>query len=235
MGNWLPKEFVERKKLFLGKLEIAKRNKEVDEDILDLLDIINSIPFIYTTSSCSGRIMLIDVPDNQRKEQSKRIAKWHKPVSFNEMWKIIESYNPQGVLWLKQEAFIVAFAVSSVEWASYLVRLARLFGFKESGIRSINLIAKHIFMDISSTEKLHVPVSYGSKGLVITKRYGEILVETANKLLLRTKQKLNLLRTVMMRLSRIIGTKEVKNPKDIGFKAFLDLISKSNAGSNLMS
>lgn len=222
----LPKVFLDRKKIFLNKLNIAKKNKEVDEDIVDLLDMFNSIPFIYTTSSCSGRIMLIDVPFNQRKSASKRIAKWHRPVTFDSVWDIIKSYNPKGVLWLKQESFIIALAVPSIEWASYLIRLARLFGFKESGIRSINLDAHHVFLDISGTEKLHVPVSLNSRGLIITREYGEFLINTANKLLFRTKNKLNLLRSIVRKLLVILETNYIEDPRKIGFKAFLELLKK---------
>ena len=212
--------------MFLEKLNQAKIRGEVDEDIIDLLDMINSIPFIYTTSSCSGRIMLIDVPFNQKKDASNRIAKWHRPVDFDSVWRIISSYDPMGTLWFKQESFIVALAVPSIEWASYLIRLARLFGFKESGIRSINLNAKHVFLDISGTEKLHVPISLSTKGLIITREYGEFLVEIANKLLLRTKNKLDLLRSVIMRLISILEDKTIENPQEIGFKVFLDLLKK---------
>jgi len=222
----LPKVFLDRKRIFLEKLNKAKENREVDEDIIDLLDMLNSIPFIYTTSSCSGRIMLIDVPFNQRKEASKRIAKWHKPVTFDSVWNIVESYDPKGVLWLKQESFIVALAVPSIEWASYLIRLARLFGFKESGIRSINLDANHFFLDISGTEKLHVPISLNPRGLIITREYGELLINIANRLLLRTKSKLNLLRSVIKKLITILEANHIEDPKKIGFKAFLDLLKK---------
>jgi len=43
----------------MRKLERAKKNEEVDPEILSLLDFINSLPDFYTTSSCSGRICLL--------------------------------------------------------------------------------------------------------------------------------------------------------------------------------
>ncbi len=222
----VPKGFIARKKLFLRKLEEAKLKREVDEDIIPLLDVMNKIPFIYTTSSCSGRIMLIDISYSQRKEDSIRLVRWHRTIDFQEFWNIVKEYTPRGVLWLKQEAFIVAFAVPSIEWASYLIRLARLFGFKESGIRSINLATNHIFMDISSTEKLHTPISSHENGLLITEQYGRYLVEKANSLLIRTKNRLKLLEKIMHKLANLILERNITNPDELGFKIFNEFLSR---------
>ncbi len=46
----------------LQSLFTAMRDGKVDEDIIDILLLINSIKGIYTTSSCSGRIGIIEEP-----------------------------------------------------------------------------------------------------------------------------------------------------------------------------
>jgi len=215
--------FMARKKMFMRKLESAKDNGEVDEDIIELLELFNELPFLYTTSSCSGRIMLIDIPKSQRKEESRRLVRWHRPVRFDELWELVRNYMPQGVLWFKQEAFIVAFAVCNMAWASYFIRLARLLGFKESGIRSINLRAGHIIMDITSTEKMHIPIAVAGKGLLISEEYAQDMLNIANKLLLRTKSRLVLLTNVIKEIVKRVRAKEINEPKEIGFK-FIDPI-----------
>jgi len=211
------------------------KQNEVDKDIIPLLKIMNSIPFIYTTSSCSGRIMLIDVPPTNRKEQSIRLARWHHPVRFEVLWEVVQDYKPKGILWFKQEAMIVAFAVPSIQWASYLIRLARLFGFKESGIRSINIGMRHIFMDITSTEKLHAPIATYDKGLLVEEDYMRYMVEIANNLLIRTKKKLKLLEKVMNKLLEVITDTNARTPLDIGFKPFEDLLKEKQIMFNTKS
>ncbi|RLF92142.1 hypothetical protein DRN82_00495, partial [Thermococci archaeon] len=56
------KNFERAKKEALMSLEIALRRGEVDEDIIPLLEKINSMENYFTTSSCSGRISVMEMP-----------------------------------------------------------------------------------------------------------------------------------------------------------------------------
>ena len=50
----------------------AIRENKVDDDIIDLLFLINSINGVYTTSSCSGRMGVIEEPGIG----AKPLARW---------------------------------------------------------------------------------------------------------------------------------------------------------------
>ena len=56
-----------RKKNAMNKLSMAKSEHLVDVAMYDILDTLNAHPDLFTTSSCSGRIQLIAVPDVGRK------------------------------------------------------------------------------------------------------------------------------------------------------------------------
>ena len=169
--------------------------------------------------------MLIDIPyKSKSKKESFRLRRWHSVVNFDEFWSLILEYRPKGTLWLKQEAFIVAFAVSDINWASYFIRLARLLGLKDSGIRSIQLQNNHVFMDVTSTEKMHVPISDNVHGILISENYGRYLLSLANSLLLRTKRRLKKFYNAMSILLNEITRNSKFDPNEIGFTIFREII-----------
>ncbi|MHA1664574.1 MAG: tRNA-wybutosine modification methyltransferase TYW3 [Candidatus Njordarchaeales archaeon] len=220
------KTFELRKKVFLRKLEDAINQNLVDNDVLPVLSIINSFPFAYTTSSCSGRIMLIDVPIIGKKNEAYRIKRWHDVITFDEFWSIITEYKPKGIVWFRVEALIIALAVDSINWASYLLRLARILGLKESGIRSITPTKHHIILDFTGTENLNTPIA-DRDHMYIDKESGKFLVNLANRLLIRTKKKLNLLKLALNILKEYIDENSIENPDDIGFRIYEDLFRRN--------
>jgi len=222
--NYQPsKAFLNRKKQFMDKLYEAKKSGLVDEDIIDLLDIINSLPFAYTTSSCSGRIMLIDIPPSEKKYESYRLARWHSPISFNEFWETINNYKPFGTLWLKVDSFIIAFAVDSIEWASFFLKLSRLIGLKYSGVRSIQPSFDHVMMDVMSTEHVHLPVSDSKKGVLIGEEYARYIYEISIKKLKKTKDKMERFKKTMVVIKELFESGDL-DPINPNFKKILQLI-----------
>ena len=212
-----------RKKQFMEKLRIAKEKKEVDEDIIELLDLINSLPFAYTTSSCSGRIMLIDIPPSEKKFESYRLARWHQVINFETFWNTIKEYKPKGTLWLKVDSFIIAFAVNSIDWASYFLKLARLMGLKYSGIRSINLKGEYVILDVASTEHVHLPVSDGEKGILINEGYARYVFNVAVKKLKKTKKRLEKFHQAMKLLKELYEKGKI-DPREGNFKPFENML-----------
>lgn len=55
----MEKRFSQWKKQCLNKLDLSKKGS-VDEDIAHVVSLLNSFEEFFTTSSCSGRIILID-------------------------------------------------------------------------------------------------------------------------------------------------------------------------------
>ncbi|RLE40441.1 hypothetical protein DRJ16_07170, partial [Candidatus Woesearchaeota archaeon] len=56
-----------------------------DADIVEILERINSLENFFTTSSCSGRIVLLKVPHAGSKRDAEFVAKWHRSVSVSEV------------------------------------------------------------------------------------------------------------------------------------------------------
>ena len=92
-GVWF--EFKRRK--LEGYIE-AKEKNEVDEDIVPLLDLINSFEDFVTLSSCSGRIAVIDMPEFGDKVEATFLGKWHRCVSYEEVFEAVKRVNrPLGL------------------------------------------------------------------------------------------------------------------------------------------
>jgi len=74
--------FIHDKKTFLEKADKSKKG-EVDEQINDLVNKINSNPNYYTTSSCAGRIVLITKVGN--KYEAEWLFSSHNKISYDEL------------------------------------------------------------------------------------------------------------------------------------------------------
>jgi len=174
--------FENQKKTFLSKLDKSKKGG-IDRDILPLINKINKSKNYYTTSSCSGRVVLLSQKLNQKKG-----AKWlfisHKKVSFKEIKKALEKL-PKTDIWLRFEPFILHVAPKDLESAQELVNKARDIGFKRTGIQS----TRKIVIEIASTEIISTIIA--EKGnLLVDNNYLKILIREANKKLEKNREKI---------------------------------------------
>ncbi len=181
--NWV--EF-KRKKLEI--LERAKEKGEVDEDIIPLLDTINSFDCFVTTSSCSGRIVVLDVPKIGDKLNAKFLGKWHRTVDWKEVAKALEKST--STTWLISDPPIIHVACRDLECARILMRIANESGFRRCGIISLN----RFVVEITSFEKLEAPLAVNGK-IVVDENYIKLLTDFANEKLLRGKEKLERLKS----------------------------------------
>ncbi len=84
-----------RKERFSELQELIRRG-EVDDGVLPVLRTLNSNSDYITTSSCSGRIQLIELPAVGEKRRSEVLAKWHEEVSFDDFRKAVTIYGPKA-------------------------------------------------------------------------------------------------------------------------------------------
>lgn len=184
--------FSEDKENVLGKIDKSKKGA-VDEGIKELVDKINSMGAYYTTSSCSGRILLISFPEENRKYNVEWLFVSHEIVSFDDVkgklaWIVADfkkKDNKNGV-WFKEESMIMHICCRTIEDASRLIETAKHAGFKRSGI---NTLSNRIMLELVSTENMDVPVIKNGK-LLVEDSYLKILVDEANKKLKRTNGKI---------------------------------------------
>jgi len=163
-------------------------NEGADDDIAELIELLNGFDDYFTTSSCSGRVILICIPEIGAKEEAEFIAKWHREVSKNEVLKAMGMWkDPDGELWLMSQSPILHVSCVSMEKAKQLLNLAIKSGFKYSGIKAITM--KRVMVEIMSTERMDVPV--GRNGVIFcSEPYLDFIISKANFMLERGKEKL---------------------------------------------
>lgn len=165
-----------------------------DEEVAGIIEKINGFEGFFTTSSCSGRIALIRLPEIGAKREAEFIGKWHRAVTKEEVLGTIKT-SEKGEIWLLSQSPILHVACRSLEKAKTLLRIAIESGFKYSGIKAIsnsNSNSKDngkVVVEIMSTERMDVPL--GKDGVMFcSESYMEFILSKANFMLERGKGKL---------------------------------------------
>ena len=130
--------------------------------------------------------------NRQDKKESEWLFKSHNPVSLDELWNALQKTS--GRVWLMQEPVIIHVKCSSLENAGILLGIARQAGMKHSCIVSLG---NNIVVEIRGSERVEAVLD---KELV-SKEYIKILVEEANRKLLKAKERIKLLETAFGNLA----------------------------------
>jgi tRNA wybutosine-synthesizing protein 3 len=179
------KEFLDAKESALKSLEDACSEQKVDEGVLPILDLINGIQGFYTSSSCAGRIVLLEIPRIGDKRGAKFLGIWHRTIESKEL-KAAATKATTGLLWLLAQAPILHIGSETLELAEQMVKTAISCGFKNSSIKSTG---KKIRIEICSTERLDAPI--GRDGCLFCKEeYWSLLVEISNEVIERSQKKI---------------------------------------------
>jgi tRNA wybutosine-synthesizing protein 3 len=178
------KDFLKNKKQTLLKLEQAKKEGLVDKDIIPILDLINSSDDYYTSSSCYGRIVLLEIPEIGDKKNAKWLGKWHRKIDVNEFINASKKAS-KGMLWLLAQSPIIHVFSKNLESADKLVKTAISCGFKNSGFKSVE---KNIVVEVISTERLDSPVGLDGK-LFCDDKHLSLLVDIANDIFNKSTDK----------------------------------------------
>ena len=158
---------------------ITDRSKKgsIDADIKPLLEVINSKDGYTTTSSCSGRIVLLDIPKAGDKKNAEWIYTTHEKANGDEVSSIVKNSSKQ--LWFLQEPMILHAQCRTIEHADRLLKIAQSCGFKRSGIFSL----KRLSVEIHGAERIETLLTPE-----LPREYVLRLVDEANLKLQRTKQ-----------------------------------------------
>ncbi|HIH28381.1 MAG TPA: hypothetical protein HA260_01105 [Thermoplasmata archaeon] len=179
------KEFLDAKENALKSLENACDKKKVDDGALPLLAIINTMEGFYTTSSCAGRIVLLEIPQIGDKRGATFLGIWHRTIESEELATASKKAT-QGLLWLLAQAPILHIGVETLPLAERMVKTAISCGFKNSSIRSLG---KKIIIELCSTERLDAPI--GKDGcLFCDEKQLCLIVEISNEVIERSQEKL---------------------------------------------
>ena len=166
---------------------------EVDKEILPIVEKINSNPNYFTTSSCAGRIVLLEIPELGDKENALFLGKWHREVAKREILTAYSKAQENTTIFLLTQSPIIHVRCKSLKSAAELRNIAVASGLKYSTIKSLTLNSKDepqkIVVEILSSENIHVPVARAKK-LYPNEDYLGFLVENANQALRRAREKL---------------------------------------------
>lgn len=186
MDKILDEYFNEHKQQALKKLEKAVLEKQVDSRILPILHLININSDYFTTSSCAGRIIVLQLPEIGNKKQAVFLGRWHHPVCEDEVVSVLRLYD-DGQMWLLAQPPIFHIGCKTLEAANLLMKTGIISGFKQSGIRSIS---GQIIVELQSTERMDIPLGYNGKQ-IIPNELINFFIETANRAITRAQKKLD--------------------------------------------
>ncbi len=188
----------------LVSLFTAMREGKVDEDIIDLLLLINSIRGVYTTSSCSGRIGIIEEPALGAKPLSRWLIKVHREMGFEEAKRALEKAK-EGLIFLKSQPPIFHVVAEDVEKAKKLHELGLASGFKYT---TFKVISNRYLVEINATEYLTAPLGRDGK-ILVSDDYLRFALEIGNSMLRRSKGRLPRLMRNFKRLREELGEDEL--------------------------
>ncbi len=178
-------EFTQAKKHAIKKLNDACVANMVDMSLMPLLDLINNKKEFFTTSSCAGRIMVLELPELGDKLNARVLGKWHHIIT-EEVLRQALSKASKGMIWLYAQSPILHLAAASFEDANGLVKQAIAAGFKNSGMKTQG---KQLFIEINSTERLDAPLGLNNC-IYVTDEYISLIVTIANDIMEKSNEKL---------------------------------------------
>ncbi|MBI2630014.1 hypothetical protein HYW76_02850 [Candidatus Pacearchaeota archaeon] len=177
--------FFEQKKNQLNRKDMSDEGKW-DRDIENLCNKINLLYDYYTTSSCSGRIVL--VKGIVEKADDVFLFKSHNKISFKQLKIKLEEIKKEydKIVYFKQEPCILHVACQNVDKAKEFLQKATKAGWKRIGMLAGK---KRVICELFSTEKLELPI-IDEKKILVDDNYLKLLVREANSRLGRTRARI---------------------------------------------
>ncbi len=163
-----------------------KSNKgTIDKDILPLIKSINKNRRYCTTSSCSGRIVLLVEPKSGLKKDVRFLYETHKSTKTKAIKQALKKL-PNESVWFRFEPLILHVGCRTITDAQALLTKAQHF-FKHSGIMALN---KHPIIEIRGSEFIEAIIAKNKK-LIVPDSYLKKLISEANKKHKKNKERIN--------------------------------------------
>ena len=182
----MTKGFIEAKEKALSMLYKDLENEKVDKDLIPLLEKINKMDTFFTTSSCSGRILLLEIPEIGDKREARFIGRWHDTIAKDDILSKIKKAK-KGMLWLLAQPPVIHIGVKNLESALKFMKIANESGFKNTVIKNIG--KDKILIEICSTERMDAPVGKDGK-ITCDEEHFKMLIKIANNIIKRSKKKI---------------------------------------------
>jgi len=174
------------------KKQLSKEDKsnigEFDPRIAELCNKINNKINYYTTSSCSGRVVLLKA--SEEKQPNAFLFRTHEKINFLKLKKALEKIKYDGLVEFQQTSCILHVACMSLEDAQELVTKAKFAGWKRSGIMATG---KRFMVELHSTECISFPIM-NNRIILVDDNFLKLIVELANNKLERVWKKIDKLK-----------------------------------------
>jgi len=167
--------FDKQKKESLTGLDHSKKGT-FDAPIHDLIVYINSLHDFFTTSSCSGRIIVF-VEGDAKKKGCKWLVTSHDVIQHTQVIEAIEGEVELKPIVFKCESFILHVQCRTQEVAQEMLKVAMECGYRNSGLMIGK--KKKIMLAVRTSHGLEVPLVFNNQ-VRVSNEYIEELVKLAN-------------------------------------------------------
>ena len=177
--------FDKQKQKYLAELESGLRDKSkkgfIDAEIKDLVTAINVHADYYTTSSCSGRILLYSISPDRKKNETEWILVSHQEILLSEISEKLKSVNniSLGVVFFRFEPLILHIVCKDLDAAQELLRLCNTAGLKHSGAISLG---ERIVVEIVGNDRLDAPVAKDGNLLITSDGISHFVADANEKM-----------------------------------------------------
>ena len=185
-----------RKHEFYGRMKKDREIGYLDPGIEEVLQRFFERPKSYTTSSCSGRITIVDAERPWTRDGSIVVYRSHDPVSLDEVMGVL-SKPAAHTLWFIAAGPIIHVVCYDEEEAYEVLRIAREAGFKHSGI--LSKTSKGVIVELRTGIRIVVPLKEGDR-MLVDEGYVAKLLEHANRAVAEGRERLK-------RLSRLLDAR----------------------------
>jgi tRNA wybutosine-synthesizing protein 3 len=158
-------------------LEAVKKGK-ADKKIVPLCRHISKTKNYFTSSSCAGRIVLLDVGKEGNKKEAAFHSKWHRKVKLKEVMEEIKRKQKEEELWFKLDPFILHLGTNKLKNAKKILMQARKAGIKRAGIMTAE--EGKFIVELIGTQSISLPVKIKEK-ILIREEYLKQIIEKANQ------------------------------------------------------
>ncbi|GFR91356.1 tRNA wybutosine-synthesizing protein 3 homolog [Elysia marginata] len=189
-------DFQRQKTQRLHHVDLSRKGS-IDAPLQETVNFINSLPSYFTTSCCSGRIILFE---NVCSKIQKKGCRWlhvtHDSVHKKDLEAALTDISDEAVF--KFEPMVMHVQCQTLEDARQMHQLAVASGFRNSGI-TVGGKGK-IITAVRSTHSLEVPLS--SKGqLLVSPQHLDYLVDSANRKMEENSLRINRFEANLQHLS----------------------------------
>ncbi len=175
----------------------AVKEKKADKQMIPLCMNISKTKKYFTSSSCAGRILLLEVNKQGSKKKAAFHAKWHKKIKLKELIKEIKKTQKEEELWFKLDPFILHIGTNSLENAKKILQICRKTGIRRAGIMTAE--EGKFIIELIGTQSMSFPAKIKNK-ILLEKEYFKITLNKANKKLEKNYEQLKKLEKNLKKL-----------------------------------